>query len=82
LGLRSLHEHCQRRLGDAADRVRLYTLAEVQAANAAGRCVLILDGMVLDVTRWLPEHPGGSSIIPAQALNLDCATFFEVQGSP
>jgi hypothetical protein len=24
-------------------------------------------GMVLDVTRWLPEHPGGSSIIPAQA---------------
>ncbi len=21
-------------------------------------------GMILDVTRWLPEHPGGSSIIP------------------
>lgn len=27
---------------------------------------------VLDVTRWLPEHPGGSRIIPKQALNLDC----------
>lgn len=35
-------------------------------------------GMVLDVTRWLPEHPGGDSIIPAQALDLDCSRFFEV----
>ncbi len=34
--------------------------------------------MILDVTRWLPEHPGGSSIIPAQALNLECSRFFEV----
>ena len=34
--------------------------------------------MVLDVTDWLSEHPGGSSIIPAQALDLDCARFFEV----
>lgn len=39
---------------------------------------LILDGMVLDVGRWLPEHPGGASIIPKQSLNLDCARFFEV----
>lgn len=34
--------------------------------------------MVLDVTRWLPEHPGGRNIIPRQALNLDCARFYEV----
>ena len=34
--------------------------------------------MVLDVTRWLPEHPGGSTIIPRQALNLDAALFFEL----
>ena len=38
-------------------------------------------GMVLDVTRWLDEHPGGSTIIPAQALNLDCSMFFEVYHS-
>ncbi len=38
-------------------------------------------GMVLDVTRWLDEHPGGSTIIPAQALNLDCSRFFEVYHS-
>lgn len=35
-------------------------------------------GMVLDVTRWLPEHPGGSTIIPEQALNIECSRFFEV----
>ena len=28
--------------------------------------------MVLDVTRWLPEHPGGSKIIPAQ---VSCRIF-------
>lgn len=41
---------------------------------------LILDGMVLDVGRWLPEHPGGATIIPKQSLNCDCARFFEVGG--
>jgi cytochrome b involved in lipid metabolism len=39
---------------------------------------LLLDGMVLDVTRWLPEHPGGATIIPAQGLNCDCSRFFEL----
>jgi cytochrome b involved in lipid metabolism len=34
--------------------------------------------MVLDVTRWLPEHPGGSTIIPSQALNMDAARFYEI----
>jgi hypothetical protein len=40
--------------------------------------LLILNGMVLDVTRWLEEHPGGSTIIPTQALNIDCTVFFEI----
>lgn len=40
---------------------------------------LLLDGMVLDVGRWLPEHPGGAAIIPAQSLNCDCSRFFEVR---
>lgn len=33
---------------------------------------------VLDITRWLSEHPGGSTIIPEQALNIDCSVFFEI----
>ena len=39
---------------------------------------LLLDGMVLDITRWLPEHPGGSEIIPKQSLNVDATVFFEI----
>jgi len=61
-----------------AMRVAVHSWAAVQAANARGQCWLALDGMVMDVTTWLPQHPGGSSIIPAQALNLDCSRFFEV----
>ena len=34
--------------------------------------------MVLDITRWLEEHPGGSTIIPEQALNMDSTVFFEI----
>jgi len=30
------------------------------------------------VSRWLPEHPGGSTIIPEQALNMDSTVFFEI----
>lgn len=43
-----------------------------------GETLLILNGMVLDITRWLQEHPGGSTIIPEQALNIDCVVFFEI----
>ena len=31
--------------------------------------------------RWLPEHPGGKSIIPEQALNMDAARMFEIYHS-
>ncbi len=33
---------------------------------------------MLDISRWLSEHPGGSTIIPEQALNIDCSVFFEI----
>lgn len=39
------------------------------------------DGMVFDVTRWLPEHPGGKTIIPKQALNKNATVFFELYHS-
>ena len=67
-----LQEYCQERLGESAARLRYYGFEEVKQLNAGGGCWLILDGMVLDVTRWLPEHPGGSKIIPRQSLNMDC----------
>lgn len=78
LGLQSLVNHCQVRLGDLTAQLQLYTAEQIRQQNQAGKCWLILDGMVLDVTRWLPEHPGGASIIPNQSLNMDCARFFEI----
>lgn len=55
LGLQSLSNYCQRRLGDLSDSLRIWRFEEVVVANSQSRCVLILDGMVLDVTRWLPQ---------------------------
>lgn len=78
LGLRSLEDYCATRLGEFSSRLREYSFAEVKARNAAGECLIIVDGMVLDVTRWLPEHPGGSTIIPTQALNMEAARFYEL----
>lgn len=37
-------EVCEAKLGQSRERLRLYSFEEVQAANAAGNCWLILDG--------------------------------------
>jgi cytochrome b involved in lipid metabolism len=57
--------------------------ADIRRATAEGRVWLVLDGMVLDVGRWLPQHPGGATIIPRQALDCDCSRLFEARrGAP
>lgn len=81
LGCRVLDEHCAEKLGDHASRIREYDWDEIVAHNAAGGVWLIIDGMVLDVKRWLPEHPGGDVIIPNQSLNMDAARHFEMYHS-
>lgn len=78
LQLRSLQEVCSAKLGLSQSRLRQYTFEEVVAANSSGSCWLLIDGMVLDVGTWLPEHPGGSTIIPSQGLNVDASRMFEV----
>ncbi|KAG1665059.1 hypothetical protein FOA52_012478 [Chlamydomonas sp. UWO 241] len=78
LSCRPLAEYCQSRLGQMAQGVRIHRFDDVVAANASGELWLVLDSMVLDVKAWLPEHPGGASIIPRQSLNVDCARFFEM----
>jgi cytochrome b involved in lipid metabolism len=93
LGISGLRDLCLKKLGNFQDRVRKtpIRLDEVIAKNKAGsdaaetspdgkRTItwLILNGMVLDISRWLEEHPGGSSIIPRQSLNIDSTLFFEI----
>lgn len=43
----------------------VYTRAEVASHNSSDSCWIIYDKRVLDVTTYLPEHPGGSPIILA-----------------
>ena len=83
VGCIGLQEECERRLGEFETRVRPEAIrwSEVVLHNEQGDIWLMMDGMILDVTRWLTEHPGGSSIIPEQALNMDCTVFFELYHS-
>jgi cytochrome b involved in lipid metabolism len=87
LKIRGLEEDCRKVLGSFEERVRKspIRLAEVRQRNAKGSQTtprgetwLLLDGMVLDISRWLSEHPGGDSIIPQQALNCDSTVMFEL----
>mmetsp|Transcript_37980 Transcript_37980/g.62789 ORF Transcript_37980/g.62789 Transcript_37980/m.62789 type:complete len:362 (+) Transcript_37980:2-1087(+) len=78
LQYRQLRESCEKRLGDFQSRVRMHQWIEVVHHNNSGGCWITMDGMVFDLEAWLPEHPGGSTIIPQQALNKDCVVFFEL----
>ena len=78
LSLGSLLSWCEERLGASEAKRRWHSFAEIEQRNATGECLLTMDGMVFDVTAWLSEHPGGSRIIPAQALNIDSSRFFEL----
>jgi len=82
LGLQPLSDICASQVSSFDSRVRQdrhIRFAEVKRRNNENdELLIILDGMVLDITRWLGEHPGGPSIIPTQALNIDCTIFFEM----
>lgn len=81
LGLLALSDLCASQLSSFASRVRkdkYIRFNEVKKRNEGNELLIIVDGMVLDISRWIDEHPGGPSIIPTQALNIDCTCFFEM----
>ena len=91
LKVMGLIDVCDKVLGSFQERVRKtpIRLQEIIQRNNAGTAtnksrrkrtetLLILSGMVLDISRWLDEHPGGSTIIPEQSLNIDSSVFFEI----
>jgi cytochrome b involved in lipid metabolism len=77
-----LIDYCDARLGSYISRLREYSWKEIVKKNSEEEAVLlVIDNMVLDVKNWLPEHPGGDMIIPAQSLNKDASTHFELYHS-
>ncbi len=88
LGISGLTELCLKKLGEFESRVRTTYIRweEVVRRNGTGgslvndkqETLLLIGGAIYDVTRWLPEHPGGNNIIPKQAVNKDATVFFEL----
>ena len=78
--MRGLEDLALAILGEFESRVRPEGIRwkEVIRRNGDGETLLCIDAMIFDVTRWLPEHPGGSTIIPTQAKNKDSTVFFEL----
>ena len=80
LSCAGLLELCDRHRGTFISRVRKEGISwkEVLKRNKSGECIIYVHGMIFDITRWLPEHPGGNKIIPKQALNKDATRMFEI----
>jgi len=47
----------------SSKEVKEYTMEEVRQAAKEGLIWLVIDGMVLDVSKWMPLHPGGGMIL-------------------
>ena len=61
LGLIALSDLCKSQLSSFASRVRkdkYIRFSEIQKRNQNDELLIIVDGMVLDITRWIDEHPG------------------------
>ena len=43
----------------------VYTMDQVSAHKTAADCWSVVDGVVYDLTKWVPQHPGGSATIIA-----------------
>ncbi|CAI5742271.1 unnamed protein product [Hyaloperonospora brassicae] len=80
VGCIGLQEVCQKRFGEFETRVRKEAIRweEVVHRNGSGEVWLVMQGMVLDITRWIPEHPGGSELIAQEAMNVDSTIMFEI----
>jgi len=80
LRLIGLQRACEKVKNDFSNSLRLEGIPfeEIKQRNANGELLLIIDNQVCDVTDWLDLHPGGNTIIPAQALNVDATVLFEV----
>ena len=47
----------------AAPKSKVFTLADVGKHNTENDCWVVVNGMVLDVTNFMPDHPGGKKAI-------------------
>lgn len=58
-----------------ASDVKIFTMAEVQAANTAAKCWSVINGKVYDITGEINKHPGGPEAIKA-SCGVDASDIF------
>jgi len=87
LGLLALSDLCASQLSSFASRVRkdkYIRFNEVKKRNEGNELLIIVDGMVLDISRWIDEHPGKllHSLLSQMLMlilyphHVSCCTFF------
>ena len=54
-----------------------FTAQDVASHNTANDCWTIISGVVYDITRYIPVHPGGDEIL--RACGADGTTMFETR---
>jgi cytochrome b involved in lipid metabolism len=55
-----------------------YTLEEVAKHNKKTDAWIVVNGIVADVTKWIPQHPGGDAIM--KGVGKDATTLFKAIG--
>jgi cytochrome b involved in lipid metabolism len=55
-----------------------YTMADVAAHSTAADCWSVVSGNVYDLTKWIPQHPGGAGVIEGMC-GVDGTAAFEGQ---
>ena len=57
-----------------------YTLAQVAAHATAASCWSVINGGVYDLTKWIPQHPGGQQAILGLCGHDGSAAFNQQHG--
>jgi protoporphyrinogen oxidase len=63
--------------GGAASK-KMYTIAEVSKHNKKSDAWIIINKKVYDITKWIPQHPGGDIIM--QGVGKDATAMFDSIG--
>ncbi|KAI9365446.1 cytochrome b5-like heme/steroid binding domain-containing protein [Zopfochytrium polystomum] len=59
--------------------VKVFAWDEVHSHNTRKSCYMVIDGLVIDVTKFLEEHPGGEDVLLEQG-GVDATTAFDEIG--
>ncbi|KAG2663538.1 hypothetical protein I3843_16G037000 [Carya illinoinensis] len=58
---------------------RIFTLSQVERHRSKKDCWLVINGRVLNVTKFLKEHPGGEEVL-MESAGKDASKEFEAVG--